>query len=591
MSAVAKQAFSAHLEIASAERRHFYRNNDLAETNPEHCSMIIDGMTQNTTALPHFDRTVKSMDKHQVDVHCVGSIITGVGSFLEFSYANISNDANLLIDTLHRNIRRVQDHRHRNNLPLPSVLHVQLDNCNTNKSKALMAYACHLVKTKVFRRVEVNFMLVGHTHENIDQLFSRFSVKLRTVKAFTLEDMMQVARDAFHKNKPECIHVTAVNDWNEFLKGSVGFTDFEKLKPQHVFEVKRDEENSNRVLLRAKLFSTRVCFKPDAGIEVLQGEPLEGQPETVECESLNSEKREALEECVRNLCSLLGEAEFSGDIKEFWEGLIKFQDNIDEGIFDEATCPVLEKCSPPALDLTPAEVDDQAMLNYLGDELRETVYPTEVQLCETHNATMARENLVNTILDNNEYEVTFEQMSVGSMALCLAPETDKKSPFAFTLKMPDGTLSRLVTLNRVLQRDEQARKIQWAYLAPSRWVSAKDRLVGKNLATQPGFFTQKVTKTTPFYQDEIILSWDVEDESEENSIPLAQQKTALLIFEAMARAAGTSTSNCSDDSDVGENGDAIDQDRCGDEDSDSEDDNIPLRTLATTIRDTNRGNR
>ena len=147
--------------MAAAERRHFYDNNAKAETDPDYCSMIIDGMTQNTTALPHFDRGIKGLDKDKVDVHCVGSIIAGVGSFMEFSYANLPNNANLLIDTVHRNILRVQEDRRMRNVSQPSVLCIQLDNCNTNKSKTLMAYCVHLVKMRVFRRIEVCFMLVG----------------------------------------------------------------------------------------------------------------------------------------------------------------------------------------------------------------------------------------------------------------------------------------------------------------------------------------------------------------------------------------------------------------------------------------------
>jgi hypothetical protein len=259
-SAAAKEAHVIHLEQAAKERRHFYDNTAKAELGTDYCSMIVDGMTQNTTALPHFDRTVKGCDKDKVDVHCVGSIIAGVGTFMEFSYANLPNNANLLIDTIHRNIQRVHDHRRTNSLPMPSVLCVQLDNCNTNKSKALMAYAVHLVKMRVFKRIEICFMLVGHTHENIDQLFSTYSVKLRTVKAFTLKALMQVARDAFlGGNKPEVSHISEVNDWDTFFKkdNHSSFRNFEHTTNQHVFEIKRDDEASNVVLLRGKMYSSK----------------------------------------------------------------------------------------------------------------------------------------------------------------------------------------------------------------------------------------------------------------------------------------------------------------------------------------------
>ena len=258
LAAAAKTAMMIHLEDAAKERRHFYDNNAKAELGTDFCSMIIDGMTQNTTALPHFDRTVKGLDKHKVDVHCVGSIIAGIGSFMEFSYANVSNNANLLIDSIHRNIQRVHDHRRSKSLPMPSVMFVQLDNCNTNKSKALMAYCVHLVKMRVFKRIEICFMLVGHTHENIDQLFSTYSVKLRTVKAFTLESLMQVAKDAFKDNlKPEVSHITEVNDWDFFFKENPTFRNFDYTTKQHLFEIQRDDETSDQVFLRGKLYCSK----------------------------------------------------------------------------------------------------------------------------------------------------------------------------------------------------------------------------------------------------------------------------------------------------------------------------------------------
>jgi hypothetical protein len=63
---------------------------------------------------------------------------------------------------------------------LPPVLHIQLDNaCSDNKNKYTFCFFSLLVANGVFREVYVNSMLVGHTHEDIDALFGRWSMKLR----------------------------------------------------------------------------------------------------------------------------------------------------------------------------------------------------------------------------------------------------------------------------------------------------------------------------------------------------------------------------------------------------------------------------
>ena len=79
--------------------------------------------------------------------------------------------ANVTIDVIHRTLTSMlkegQTH-------LPPVLNLQLDNCGReNKNRYLLAYLFMLVHLGVFVEVEVNFLMVGHTHEDIDQAFSR----------------------------------------------------------------------------------------------------------------------------------------------------------------------------------------------------------------------------------------------------------------------------------------------------------------------------------------------------------------------------------------------------------------------------------
>jgi hypothetical protein len=153
-----------HRNDARAEREKYYKHIRKASQtrngdNPnwwKYATMIIDGMTQRTTVLPHFARAQSWIkdNKALIDTHCMGVLIEGVGRILEFNFShNYSDNANYLVNVLHRSILRIQRHRRENNNPLPEVLYVQLDNVSSNKSIFLLAYCALLVKRKAFRKV------------------------------------------------------------------------------------------------------------------------------------------------------------------------------------------------------------------------------------------------------------------------------------------------------------------------------------------------------------------------------------------------------------------------------------------------------
>jgi hypothetical protein len=55
---------------------------------------------------------------------------------------------------------------------LPPVLYLQLDNTTRkNKNQFVFAYLNMLVELGVSKKVKVGFLMVGHTHNQIDQMF------------------------------------------------------------------------------------------------------------------------------------------------------------------------------------------------------------------------------------------------------------------------------------------------------------------------------------------------------------------------------------------------------------------------------------
>ena len=101
---------------------------------------------------------------------------------------------------------------------LPPTLRVQLDNCaKDNKSRYVFAYWSLLVAKGIFKEVFVSFLLVGHTHDDIDASFGRWSMKLREEDFPTIPLLMKSNMDL--DNVPVIPHIIEkVSDFKAFIE-------------------------------------------------------------------------------------------------------------------------------------------------------------------------------------------------------------------------------------------------------------------------------------------------------------------------------------------------------------------------------------
>jgi len=60
-----------------------------------------------------------------------------------------------------------------------------------------MAYLFALVDTGLFQEIRLSFLPVGHTHTDIDQMFSRFSKRLEEHDALTRRHLLEQCKAAF----------------------------------------------------------------------------------------------------------------------------------------------------------------------------------------------------------------------------------------------------------------------------------------------------------------------------------------------------------------------------------------------------------
>ena len=99
-----------------------------------------------------------------------------------------------------------------------------------------------LVELGNFHKVKVRFILVGHTHDHIDQMFSLFGVKLGRKNVGSLPSLTEIIRKTYSL-EPVVLTLEETIDMQRFIMGSHGEVRcIEKLNGisfQHQFCIKR----------------------------------------------------------------------------------------------------------------------------------------------------------------------------------------------------------------------------------------------------------------------------------------------------------------------------------------------------------------
>nr|PNR49411.1 hypothetical protein PHYPA_011307 [Physcomitrium patens] len=167
-----------HLGIARAHREYYYAKRYYSQTYPDECVTIMhDKMDHAKTASPGAEMCKTSLDPQPERL--VGAT------------------------------------------PLPPILNVQMDNATgENKNRYVFAFWSLLVAKRIFREVYVNFMIVGHTHDDIDALFGRWSMLLKKENFPTILTLMKSFMDV--ESIPTIPHlIEEVPNFKNFILGSI----------------------------------------------------------------------------------------------------------------------------------------------------------------------------------------------------------------------------------------------------------------------------------------------------------------------------------------------------------------------------------
>ena len=163
-------------------------------------------------------------------------------------------------------------------------------------------------------QIKVSFLVVGHTHENIDQMFSCFARRLTKREAHTLLDLMAELTIGYTPNV-SVSQLTTVFDVKGWMAGSLN--DITGHIHQHQFKLVRDDQGW--AVLFYKKWSSSPEWLPEGGIRLLSQTP-KGKPEIVTPNITNGMAIEKMEQGLPKYRLKLSDEEM-----EWWHEFVKNQ--------------------------------------------------------------------------------------------------------------------------------------------------------------------------------------------------------------------------------------------------------------------------
>ena len=221
-----------HIEKQWRDRMVYWRMRaDSAQSGSKWICIIIDGADQAKFRVLKAVETPKSLDGiERPKMKVMGALAHGWELSMNFVEEDMPHNCNLVIEVLMRALDRIQTEWRAaaSGTAFPCNLWVQLDNAGgENKNVHVMKCFAYLVDAGVFRTAVASYMQVGHTHEDIDFLFSVMSTAIWKMGVW--DSPYQMAERVKHamaahvartmKDIPvQCGLLDAVRDWKTWVK-------------------------------------------------------------------------------------------------------------------------------------------------------------------------------------------------------------------------------------------------------------------------------------------------------------------------------------------------------------------------------------
>ena len=217
-----------HLGLQREQRMIYYEHRHAGMMYSDKCiSIIIDAMDQSKTYLPVVMRRAKNDNVDFLKQKLMGVLVHGHGAYVYVLHPPVASGANFTLECIWRTLMKLDKKYKEEEVAWPKTLMLQLDNASDNKSYSILAFCSYLVERGVFGEIVLSYLMVGHTHEDIDQFFSVISQHFSSLgrgAVISFQDFQTEVVGSFKQDslkRPQCVELVEANhDFTEWLKGN-----------------------------------------------------------------------------------------------------------------------------------------------------------------------------------------------------------------------------------------------------------------------------------------------------------------------------------------------------------------------------------
>lgn len=226
-----------HLKSQMEERALYYSRRWKSSQEGSGClSLILDKWNASTTVVPFFQRSpgawFQKLRKGLLHLSVLlVTLHTSPRSMHHFYVFNksLKGDSNMNIEGIRRSLVQYSHRGADGGGPpgghIPGTFYVQADSAGDNKSQWLICWLAWLVHSGYVAEVYLSFLVVGHTHEDVDQMFSIGSKFLfrSTELIFTLRGFLEALHEAYSSWDATFTQVATVLDWKLWFGAHSGY--------------------------------------------------------------------------------------------------------------------------------------------------------------------------------------------------------------------------------------------------------------------------------------------------------------------------------------------------------------------------------
>jgi hypothetical protein len=130
-----------------------------------------------------------------------------------------------------------------------------------------------LIIKGVFKKIKIGFILVEHAHNQIDQMFSCFSVKLAKSKAFVYDDLWEIIQQSYKPTPKICLLIETFDFRHyAFSESRITVNQLQNVCFCHQFKIEFAVEGDKVPTMWGKNISTHTDWAPEEEVKFLKEE-------------------------------------------------------------------------------------------------------------------------------------------------------------------------------------------------------------------------------------------------------------------------------------------------------------------------------